>query len=180
MSAKIWKGWGGVRFVTDDTDVTFSGASGNTIDKPIKIFKENDSYNIIPRIIGTRMTVITSNLFNVADSDYTKYVDLAEILTYLIFQDEDIANELIRTVTIYPRYDSTLTTNLSYICTLKSDISASDISLCKTGQVMDLEWIVLSKQSRITTFISDTEEHSYWDGTTEYWDGTTEYGDGLG
>jgi hypothetical protein len=45
---------------------------------------------------------------------------------------------------------------------------------------MDLEWIVLSKQSRITTFISDTEEHSYWDGTTEYWDGTTEYGDGLG
>ena len=182
MSAKIWKGWGGCRFVANGITADFPGGVGNTIDKPIKIYKENDSYNLIPRIIGSRLTVTTKELYNIADNDYEKYENLAQILTYLFFQQGDIATGLIRTVTIYPRYDSTLGTNLNYECTLNSNITASDIARCKTGQVMDLEWIVLAKQDNIPTFISDTEGNNYADDSSNRYvdDSGNYYVDGLG
>lgn len=174
MSAKIWLGFGGCKFEANGITATFSGGSGDIGFDPIQTIKENANFNFRSRTYGFHVDIVTKMLYNLDDTDYVQFENLAQILSYLVSDSEQ------RYITITPRYDTNLTNNLNYDCILVSKITPQDLHRIKLGQVMQLSFKVLAKQDSIPTFTSDSEGNTYWDGTTTYWDGTTTYYDGLG
>ena len=184
MAAKIWLGFGGCKFEADwngtsyNYTATFSGADGQVGFAPIQRIRTNKKFNLRSRLFGFRAEIQTNEIYNIADDDNLEYTKLAQILTYLVHTASDSQ----KTVTITPRYDTDLTTNLNYECILSSSVMASDISRCKTGQVMGLKWSVIAKQDNIPTFISDTEGNNYADDSSNRYvdDSGNYYVDGLG
>jgi len=174
MAAKILFGFGGVKFSAGTDTATFEGGNGTITYTPIQIIKENVNHNIISRLLGYRVTINTSDLYNIDSDDYEQYQHLARILSSLV------NSTLQRTVTIYPRYDTTITNDLTYECILTSAFSPDDICRIKTGQVLNLSFSCIAMQDTIPTTVSNTTESIYWDGADEYWDGTDNYKNGLG
>jgi len=148
--AQILFGFGGVRFDDGQSVATFSGGSGLITYTPIQIKKENIDYNIISRLLGYRVTINTSELYNIDTTDYLQYQYLARILSGLVNSTTQ------RTVTIYPRDDDTITNDVSYECILTSDFSPQDIHRLKTGQNLSLSFTCTTMQDTIPTTISDT------------------------
>jgi hypothetical protein len=151
MSAKIWLGFGGCKFEANGIEATFSGASGKVGFDPDQKIVKNVNRNYRSKLNGYDVDVETNEMYNVTDTDYLEYVELSKILTYLV----NTSSNSQKYVTITPRYDTGLTTNLTYNCILKSKVKPGDISRCKTGQVLGLKWLE-NKQS-IPDFTSDSE-----------------------
>ena len=155
MAAKIWLGFGGCKFESDQITATFPGGDGKIDYTPLQIIKENDDFNLISRLYGYRVNIETNQLYNLADTDYQQYQYLAQILNYLVSSTSQ------RYVTITPRNDSTVDTPLPYDCILTSKVSSADLCKIKLGQVMSLKFLVLDKVTQIPTLASDQTEHNF-------------------
>lgn len=178
MAAKILFGFGGVKFFKNihgqDYTATFPGGHGKIIYTPIQLIHDTVDHGIASRLLGWRVTIDISELYNVDSDDYLEYQTLANMLSDLV----DSTTQ--KTVTITPRDDSTITNDLTYECILTSSFSPSDIHRLKTGQNLALKFTCINKLTSIPTTVSDTTTNIYWDGTDEYWDGTDKYIDELG
>ena len=186
MSAKIWLGFGCCKFEADYDPVsetyaytaTFTGGDGKIGFNPIQLVKTNINHNLVSRLLGYRVEIQTNELYNIADDDYEEYQKLAQILKYLVHTTGDSQ----KAVTITPRNDTGLDSNLDYKCILSGNVSPTDLHRCKTGQVMSLKWQCITMQTSIPEFVSDTTANNYADdlGFTYEDDSAVLYEDGLG
>lgn len=165
----VW-GFGGVRFVYGQTDVEFTGAHGDIFFIPIQETIKNDDDDIISRLHGYNVEIETMYLYNLATDDYQKYQDLADILTQMVSSDAQ------NTVTIYPKYNDSYG-NLSYECILDSDINLKDIARVEAGQVINLKWKAISKETDIPSLLHTSAE-TITDGSDAITDGTNDITDG--
>ncbi len=172
--AQILFGFGGVKIQGTLYTASFSGGIGKITYTPIQLRDENVDHNVVSRLLGYRVTIDISELINIDPDDYLQYQYLASILSELVDSDSQ------KTVTIIPRNDTTITSDLEYTCILTSPFSPDDLHRVKTGQRVSLQFTSIEKHTSIPTTVSGTTEQIYWDGTDEYWDGTDKYIDGLG
>ena len=172
--AQILLGFGGCKFDDGVTVATFTGGSGIATYTPIQIIRENVDRDIVSRLLGYRVTLDCSELYNLISTDYLQYQNLATILSGLV--NSAAQGKL----TVTPRNDTGLDYNVEYECILTSAFSPKDIHRLKTGQVTGLQFTCINKVTNIPTLVSDTDTNNYWDGTDTYWDGTNTYIDDLG
>lgn len=123
----IW-GFGGVKFETDDYTATFDGARGNLIWQLVRRKYTNINDNIRTINVGWRLRIKVSNIYATSSSEFEQLQNLMLILNKG------------KNITIYPRNDDTITTNISYDCTLDSSVNLDDIHATKIGQKIELEF----------------------------------------
>lgn len=156
-AAKILFGFGGCKFDDGSIVATFDGGIGVITYTPIQITKESVDHNIISRLLGFRVTINTSELYNIDATDYIQYQRLAGMFSQMVSSTTQ------RTMTVTPRNDSTITNDISYECILTSKFSPSDIERLKTGQKLSLSFTCTTMQDSIPTIVSDTTADTYVD-----------------
>ena len=144
MANILW-GFGGVYIVYGGLIADLPFANGSTRFVPESNTRTAKSGRDIINYVGYR-PIITVNLINISETEAREVAKMFSILN----------SAQSNGITVYPRYDATATTNLSYLCRCISEIAPEDIADSPVGQDITLQFRGILRVTTIPSNITNT------------------------